>query len=655
MPQAMAQGCPLVAKPPVLANETVSQAINGTFDPDEEIDSIQVTVVTGTGLFSGTTDDVWFDLGPRAWKLGEKFEEGSTKTFELKVYDPYFEGAGNGRLRIRDLIYARIEKKGICGLTNAPDSLLDLVFPGGATPANLLPSVRALIEQAGALRDTDSAVNLAIDTKNRLQNNIVDTQARIRAKEQEIESGAIQTVEKVACPDFIPTFLNPACVIEKETKAFIDARNFIAGLLGQVDDLSKEVAKAETAVEKASADKAHALATLQASLADKAVQFGLNAAGPALDKLQEVASELDDLIKKAAAGLSVPQPGQWNLKSVSIAINGKQLLTFQIEGGRLKRDQPSVTYYFRRSSPAELFVYGLRTNINKQSAHSDEAAAGITTTFFKDNNISGWESRPLSNGAVIGTLRHLPSPGTDGFVSLDLQVMQVEAGERVFALQHAELPRFLRIEYLNRTDMRYHNWGIDTMLRVAGPVEWDTDQYGFYELHPTREAQVRRVGDDASFLNAHNSQAEKPFAGGMSGPNLHPPVIIMPSGTQNVRIAPSLPRDTVFFEWGRSQLTERSRRAVKALVEASKQTQYPIFEVNGYTDTSGLPMLNLPLSRRRAEVVRSAIIANGVNVEAVRATGLADGFLLVPTGPGVREAKNRRTEIIVHSGRPDTD
>jgi hypothetical protein len=130
MPQAMAQGCPLVAKPPVLAHETVSQAINGTFNPDEEINSIQVTVVTGTGLFSGTTDDVWFDLGPRAWKLGEKFEEGSTKNFGLNVYDPYFEGAGNGRLRIRDLIYARLEKKGICGLTNAPDSLLDLAFPG---------------------------------------------------------------------------------------------------------------------------------------------------------------------------------------------------------------------------------------------------------------------------------------------------------------------------------------------------------------------------------------------------------------------------------------------------------------------------------------------------------------------------------------------
>jgi flagellar motor protein MotB len=54
-------------------------------------------------------------------------------------------------------------------------------------------------------------------------------------------------------------------------------------------------------------------------------------------------------------------------------------------------------------------------------------------------------------------------------------------------------------------------------------------------------------------------------------------------------------------------------------------------------------------------VVRSEIIANGVDVESVRAAGLADGYLLVPTGPGVREAKNRRTEIIVHSGRPDTD
>ena len=324
------------------------------------------------------------------------------------------------------------------------------------------------------MRDAEFAVNLSIDAKNALQNRVNDIQARIQEKLKQIESGAIKKSEeigeKVACPGFIPTFLNPACFIEKKTEqltqVFIDAQNLIAGLQGQVNDLSKEVTNAETAVEKAAADKAHALATLQANLADKAVQFGLDAAGPALDKLQEVASDLDELAKKVVAGLSVPQPGQWNLQSVSVAINGKRLLTFQVEGGRLKRDQPSVTYDFRHLPAADLFVYGLRANINKQSAHSDEAAAGITTTFFKDNNISGWERRPLSNGTVIGTLRHPPSPGTDGFVSLDLQVMQVEASGRVFDLKDAELPRFLRIEYLNGTDMRYHNWGIGTTMRA---------------------------------------------------------------------------------------------------------------------------------------------------------------------------------------------
>jgi hypothetical protein len=441
IPQALAQKCPLVAKPPVLAQETASHANDGTFNPDEEISSIQVTVSTGTGLFSGTTDDVWFDLGPRAWKLGEQFEEGSTKTFELSVYDPYFEGAGGGKLRIRDLIYARIEKKGICGLTNAPDSLLDLVFPGGATPTNIIPSVRALIEQATALRDATSAVDVSIDARNTLQHKAIDLKERIQDKLQQIQSGVIkkstEIVDKIACPGFIPSFLNPACFIEKKTEQltqeFIDAQNFINGLQSQVDELTKEAGDAEAAVEKATTAKAQALATVQANLADKAVQFGLDAAGPTLDKLQDLAGKLDELAKKAVAGLSVPQPGQWNLQSVSVAINGKRFLTFNVEGGRLKRDQPSVTYDFGHLPAAALFVYGLRANINKQSARSDEAAAGISTTFFKDNGISGWEQRPLSNGSVIGTLRHPPSPGTDGFVSLDLQVTQVEASEKVFA------------------------------------------------------------------------------------------------------------------------------------------------------------------------------------------------------------------------------
>jgi hypothetical protein len=116
--QALAQGCPLVTKPPTLAREVSPQFVNGSFGPNEEVNSIQVTFVTGNGMFSGTTDDVWLDLGPRAWKVGEKFEEGPTKSFDLNVYDPYFEGAGSGKLRIRDIAYVRVEEKGICGLTN---------------------------------------------------------------------------------------------------------------------------------------------------------------------------------------------------------------------------------------------------------------------------------------------------------------------------------------------------------------------------------------------------------------------------------------------------------------------------------------------------------------------------------------------------------
>src|SRR5205823_14884502 len=122
----------------------------------------------------------------------------------------------------------------------------------------------------------------------------------------------------------------------------------------------------------------------------------------------------------------------------------------------------------------------------KQSAHSDEAAAGFTTTFFKDNGISGWQSRPLSYATVSGDLRHPPSPGSDGFVSLDLQIGTVQAQGRVFDLRGWELPRYIRIEYLSRGDYRYRTWNLGTRMQVSGPVEWDTDQYGFFELHPNR-------------------------------------------------------------------------------------------------------------------------------------------------------------------------
>ena len=69
--------------------------------------------------------------------------------------------------------------------------------------------------------------------------------------------------------------------------------------------------------------------------------------------------------------------------------------------------------------------------------------------------------------------------------------------------------------------------------------------------------------------------------------------------------------------------------------------------MNGYTDTSGTAAYNQRLSVRRAEAVAAELVRRGVPRNAISIQGFGETHLLVPAGPGVREPRNRRVEIIL--------
>jgi outer membrane protein OmpA-like peptidoglycan-associated protein len=104
----------------------------------------------------------------------------------------------------------------------------------------------------------------------------------------------------------------------------------------------------------------------------------------------------------------------------------------------------------------------------------------------------------------------------------------------------------------------------------------------------------------------------------------------------------------VFFDWDRANLTARSEGIVRDAAAYSTHSQYTRIDVNGNTDTSGSPVYNQGLSERRARVVASELVRDGVPQNAISMHAYGDTHLLVPTGPGVREPQNRRVEIVYH-------
>jgi outer membrane protein OmpA-like peptidoglycan-associated protein len=103
----------------------------------------------------------------------------------------------------------------------------------------------------------------------------------------------------------------------------------------------------------------------------------------------------------------------------------------------------------------------------------------------------------------------------------------------------------------------------------------------------------------------------------------------------------------VFFDWDRAALTPEARRIVASAADEYKRTGSTRIVATGHTDLSGSPQYNLRLSERRAEAVKAELIRLGVPATVITTIGKGEEDPLVPTKDGVREAQNRRVEIVI--------
>lgn len=106
------------------------------------------------------------------------------------------------------------------------------------------------------------------------------------------------------------------------------------------------------------------------------------------------------------------------------------------------------------------------------------------------------------------------------------------------------------------------------------------------------------------------------------------------------------------FAFDSDSLTTQGRRSVEALVQRVRAaSEVQMIAVTGYSDRIGDGDYNLGLSQRRAEAVRSALVAGGVPAAAIVAEGRGETAPVVactqPAGDALIAclAPNRRVEI----------
>ena len=101
------------------------------------------------------------------------------------------------------------------------------------------------------------------------------------------------------------------------------------------------------------------------------------------------------------------------------------------------------------------------------------------------------------------------------------------------------------------------------------------------------------------------------------------------------------------FEYNSSALTADSQAGIQMLVDFLKRNPDLKVVLAGHTDDVGSASYNQKLSADRAEVVRQALVAKGIDENRLAAKGYGSTQPLVPNDCDENRAKNRRTEMII--------
>jgi outer membrane protein OmpA-like peptidoglycan-associated protein len=103
----------------------------------------------------------------------------------------------------------------------------------------------------------------------------------------------------------------------------------------------------------------------------------------------------------------------------------------------------------------------------------------------------------------------------------------------------------------------------------------------------------------------------------------------------------------VLFSVNRAELSSGGVRNVQKL--AGFLNQYPQRKVliEGHTDSTGSLSINQPLSERRADAVRTALVGMGISGDRIETRGYADAHPVASNNTAAGRQLNRRVEIIL--------
>lgn len=102
-------------------------------------------------------------------------------------------------------------------------------------------------------------------------------------------------------------------------------------------------------------------------------------------------------------------------------------------------------------------------------------------------------------------------------------------------------------------------------------------------------------------------------------------------------------KSDILFETGKADLKKTAD--INQMGAILKKYPEDVLTVKGYTDSTGSAKINAPLSQRRADAVRTQLVAAGVPAASISTVGMGDAAPVGDNKTAAGRAMNRRVEI----------